>query len=103
MQQALTYLVCIPKAENPIRNMRNVTYIHIIWTSYTVSLNISSTLIRYERTHNLGSFLSDSFPPKKFDIYFAQFFNLPHFLILFSKCVRFNELDFSDSGEFHEK
>ena len=36
-----------------------------------------------------------------FDIFFAQFFNLPYFPDIFSKYVKFNELDFLASGEFH--
>ena len=43
---------------------------------------------------NLESFLSESFSSHKFDILFAQCFNLPDFPDFFSKYVKFNELDF---------
>ena len=36
-----------------------------------------------------------------FDIFFAQFFNLPYFPV-FSKYWNVNELDIFASGEFHE-
>ena len=37
------------------------------------------------------------------DIFFAQFFDLPDFLVFFfpNKCVKFNELAFLVLGEFH--
>ena len=38
-----------------------------------------------------------------FDIFFAQFFNLPYFPDLFSKYWNVNELDIFRSGEFHEQ
>ena len=38
-----------------------------------------------------------------FDIFFAQFFNLPYFRVFFSECVKFIELDVFASGEFHEE
>ena len=48
-----------------------------------------------------GLFLSESF---LFDIYFAQYLNLPYFPVFFffSKYWNVNELDIFGSGEFHE-
>ena len=37
-----------------------------------------------------------------FDIFLAQFFNLPYFPVFFSKYWNVNELDIFVSGEFHE-
>ena len=49
------------------------------------------------------SFLSESFSPQFFDMFFAQFFNLPYFpVFVFSKYWIVNELDIFGSGSFHE-
>ena len=50
----------------------------------------------------LGVILIEELFSQFFDIFFAQFFNLPYFPDFFPKCVKFNELDFFASGEFHE-
>lgn len=47
-----------------------------------------------------GPFLSESFPPKKFLIFFAPFSNLDYFPVFFSQLVKFYFPDIPASEEF---
>ena len=49
-----------------------------------------------------GSFLWESFFPQIFDIFFAEFFDLPYFPVFFFKYWNVNEIDIFGAGEFHE-
>ena len=53
-------------------------------------------------SYELGSFLSESFFSNISTFFSRNFSIFLTFLVFFSKYVKFNDLDFSASGEFHE-